>query len=73
MSACWSTSNKQWRAFFELIGRPELLADPRFATQEARSRDFAGAYELVAAEMKKRSTDRLGSRLSKPPTSRCSA
>jgi crotonobetainyl-CoA:carnitine CoA-transferase CaiB-like acyl-CoA transferase len=50
-------NDKQWRAFFELIGRPELLADPKFATQEARSRDFGGAYALVAAEMAKRSTD----------------
>ena len=49
-------NDKQWRAFFGLIGRPELLQDPRFATQEARSRDFDGAYALIAAEMKKRST-----------------
>ena len=50
-------NDKQWRAFFDLIGRPELLDDPKFATQEARSRDFAGAYALVAAEMAKRSTN----------------
>jgi len=49
-------NDKQWRAFFDLIGRPELLSDPRFATQEARSRDFEGAYAMIAAEMKKRST-----------------
>ncbi len=49
-------NDKQWRAFFELIGRPELFADPRYATPEARSRDFEGANVLVAAEMKKRST-----------------
>jgi crotonobetainyl-CoA:carnitine CoA-transferase CaiB-like acyl-CoA transferase len=49
-------NDKQWRAFFELIGRTELLQDPAYATQEARSRDFDGAYALVAAEMKKRST-----------------
>ncbi|MEW6688109.1 MAG: CoA transferase [Pseudomonadota bacterium] len=49
-------NDKQWRAFFDLIGRPELLADPRYATQEARSRDFDQAYELVAGEMKKRTT-----------------
>ena len=49
-------NDKQWRAFFGLIGRPDLLSDPRFATQEARSRDFEGAYALVAAEMAKRST-----------------
>jgi crotonobetainyl-CoA:carnitine CoA-transferase CaiB-like acyl-CoA transferase len=49
-------NDKQWRAFFDLIGRPELLSDPRFATQEARSRDFEDAYALVASEMRKRST-----------------
>jgi crotonobetainyl-CoA:carnitine CoA-transferase CaiB-like acyl-CoA transferase len=49
-------NDKQWRAFFDLIGRPELLQDPRYATQEARSRDFDQAYELVAGEMKKRTT-----------------
>jgi len=49
-------NDKQWRAFFALIGRPELLADPRYATQEARSRDFEGAYALIADEMRKRST-----------------
>ena len=49
-------NDKQWRAFFGLIGRPELLSDARFATQEARSRDFEGAYALVASEMRKRST-----------------
>ena len=49
-------NDKQWRAFFELIGRPELLSDPKYATQEARSRDFEGAYAMMAAQMKKRST-----------------
>jgi crotonobetainyl-CoA:carnitine CoA-transferase CaiB-like acyl-CoA transferase len=49
-------NDKQWRAFFELIGRPELTADPRFASQEARSKEFEAAYGLVAAEMKKRTT-----------------
>ena len=49
-------NDKQWRAFFDLIGRPDLFADPRYATPEARSRDFEGANALVAAEMKKRST-----------------
>jgi crotonobetainyl-CoA:carnitine CoA-transferase CaiB-like acyl-CoA transferase len=49
-------NDKQWRAFFDLIGRPELRSDPSFATQEARSRDFESACALVAAEMAKRST-----------------
>jgi crotonobetainyl-CoA:carnitine CoA-transferase CaiB-like acyl-CoA transferase len=49
-------NDKQWRAFFALIGRPELAHDPRFATQEARSRHYEAAYALVAEEMRKRST-----------------
>jgi crotonobetainyl-CoA:carnitine CoA-transferase CaiB-like acyl-CoA transferase len=49
-------NDKQWRVFFELIGRAELLEDPRFATPEARSRNFESAYALMAEEMKKRTT-----------------
>jgi crotonobetainyl-CoA:carnitine CoA-transferase CaiB-like acyl-CoA transferase len=49
-------NDKQWQAFFRVIGRPELQQDPRYATQEARSRDFQGAYALVAEEMARRST-----------------
>ncbi len=49
-------NDKQWQAFFRVIGRPELKGDPRYATQEARSRDFQGAYALVAEEMARRST-----------------
>ena len=30
-------NDKQWRAFFEMIGRSELLADAKFATPEALS------------------------------------
>jgi crotonobetainyl-CoA:carnitine CoA-transferase CaiB-like acyl-CoA transferase len=49
-------NDKQWRAFFDIIGRPELAADPRYATHEARSRDFAVGYALIAEEMRKRGT-----------------
>ena len=49
-------NDKQWQSFFRIIGRPELINHPRFATQEARSRDFQGAYAMVAEEMAKRST-----------------
>jgi crotonobetainyl-CoA:carnitine CoA-transferase CaiB-like acyl-CoA transferase len=49
-------NDKQWRAFFELIARPDLLATEEFATQEARSRNFDLAYALVAEEMEKRTT-----------------
>jgi len=50
-------NDKQWKAFLALIGRPELLGDARFATQEGRSRNYDLAYAMVAEEMKKRGTD----------------
>jgi crotonobetainyl-CoA:carnitine CoA-transferase CaiB-like acyl-CoA transferase len=49
-------NDKQWKAFFDVIGRPELLSRPEFATQEARSQNYRSAYALVAEEMKTRTT-----------------
>jgi len=49
-------NDKQWKAFFSLIGRPEMAADPDFATPEGRSRNYNRVYGMVAEEMKKRST-----------------
>jgi crotonobetainyl-CoA:carnitine CoA-transferase CaiB-like acyl-CoA transferase len=49
-------NDKQWKAFFEILGRPEMLATPEFATQEARSKNYRTAYTMVAEELKKRTT-----------------
>jgi crotonobetainyl-CoA:carnitine CoA-transferase CaiB-like acyl-CoA transferase len=49
-------NDKQWRAFFEVIGRPEMFSSPDYATQEARSRNYGRAYAFVAGEMKRRTT-----------------
>jgi crotonobetainyl-CoA:carnitine CoA-transferase CaiB-like acyl-CoA transferase len=49
-------NDKQWRAFFEVIGQPQLFSTREYSTQEARSRNYAQAYAFVAEEMKKRST-----------------
>ena len=49
-------NDKQWKSFFDLIGRPEMLPEPRFATPEARSRHVDEIYAFVAQEMKKRTT-----------------
>ena len=49
-------NDKQWAAYFKVIGRPEMAADARFATQEVRSKNYDAAYAFVADEMKKRTT-----------------
>src|SRR3546814_4125367 len=41
-------NDKHWARFFQLIDRPDLLADPRFSTHTARSRHINEAYSLVA-------------------------
>jgi crotonobetainyl-CoA:carnitine CoA-transferase CaiB-like acyl-CoA transferase len=49
-------NDKQWKAFFDIIGKPEMLQKKEFATQEARSKNFGPAYAWVAEEMKQRTT-----------------
>jgi crotonobetainyl-CoA:carnitine CoA-transferase CaiB-like acyl-CoA transferase len=49
-------NDKQWKAFFEVIGKPEMLLKKEFATQEARSRNYGPAYAFVADELRKRTT-----------------
>jgi len=50
-------NDKQWKAFAEIIGRTEILAQPEYATQEARSKNYDRAYAMIAQEMKARTTD----------------
>lgn len=50
-------NNKQWKSFFTLVGRPEVLEhDPRFKDISARTRHIGELYALVAEEMLKRTT-----------------
>ncbi|HEY2335885.1 MAG TPA: CoA transferase [Burkholderiales bacterium] len=49
-------NDKQWKAFLDIVGRPEMMKDPKYATQEARSRSYGTAYAFVAEEMEKRPT-----------------
>ena len=49
-------NDKQWKAFVEIIGKPGILAQPEYATQEARSKNYDRAYAMIAEEMKHRST-----------------
>jgi len=49
-------NDKQWKAFFDILGKPEIFSRPEFSTQEARSKNYNRAYAMVAEEMKKRTT-----------------
>ncbi len=50
-------NDKHWKAFFEMLGRPEMLKDERFVSAEGRSRNFDAVYRFVAEEMVKRTTE----------------
>lgn len=51
-------NDKQWRAFFHLIGRDDLYRDdPRFNSHENRSARIDEVNAFVAAEMLKRGTN----------------
>jgi crotonobetainyl-CoA:carnitine CoA-transferase CaiB-like acyl-CoA transferase len=49
-------NDKHWKAFFEMIGRQDMLADACFASPEERSQNYDTVYEFVAQEMTKRTT-----------------
>ena len=49
-------NDKQWKAFCDIIEKPEVMARPEFATQEARSQNYRTAYAMVADEIKRRTT-----------------
>ncbi|HSQ02785.1 MAG TPA: CoA transferase, partial [Burkholderiales bacterium] len=50
-------NDKQWRAFFRLIGREEMFeGDPRFSNQEMRSRNIAEVYAFVARHIATRTS-----------------
>lgn len=46
----------QWTKFFALIGRPELMREPRFATMAERTRNIDALYELLAGEIATRTS-----------------
>jgi CoA:oxalate CoA-transferase len=60
-----------WRAFTEMLGRPDLLQDPRFATNEARMAHKRELDDIIVAALGDRSTEEildLGQRQFRVPT-----
>jgi len=49
-------NDKHWKAFFEMIGRQDMLADARFASPEGRSQNYDAVYGFVAGEVTRRTT-----------------
>ena len=49
-------NDKHWKAFFEMIGRQDMLVDARFASPEGRSQNYDAVYGFVADEVTKRTT-----------------
>jgi crotonobetainyl-CoA:carnitine CoA-transferase CaiB-like acyl-CoA transferase len=49
--------DRHWSSFCELIGRPELADDPRFADLEARRRHARACVELLDAAFAERTLD----------------
>ncbi|MGE4335830.1 MAG: CaiB/BaiF CoA transferase family protein [Pigmentiphaga sp.] len=50
-------NDKQWRAFFALIGRPELMDDPRFDSINSRTEHIDEAYQMVRDAVGDRTTE----------------
>lgn len=42
-------TDRHWRRFFEIAGRPQVMQDPRFATMNTRSRHVEELYGMIAA------------------------
>jgi len=49
-------TDKQWRAFFDLIGHPEWSKDARFASFNSRSQNIDSCYAHVAETLATRTT-----------------
>ena len=50
-------TDKHWRAFFGLAGRPELADDPRFSTMSKRTENIEELYAMVDQVMQNRTTE----------------
>ncbi len=49
-------TDRQWETFWRVVGREDLVDDPRFKKMEQRSQNFAALYETAATEIEKKTT-----------------
>ena len=50
-------NDKQWKSFLGAIGRPELMQDPRYATQASRAANIHDIYAFLAELFRTRTTE----------------
>ena len=50
-------NGKQWQRFFDAIGRPEMMDDPRFATHASRASNIGEIYDLLAGILETRTSE----------------
>ena len=58
-----ATTDIQWQRLFHALERPDLAADPRFATVASRSQHFPELYGAVGEQMSRRTTAQWQQRL----------
>lgn len=51
-------TDAQWKSFFDIIGRPDLVDDPRYTTIRERTKHIDELYQLVEKELLKQTTDK---------------
>ncbi len=56
-------TERHWRKFWAMVGKPEVCDDPRFNSIAARSHNIVALYELVGACFLERTTDEWLARL----------
>lgn len=56
-------SNAEWKGFCDAVERPDLIADPRFATPSARTANGTERINLMGALLKDKSSEEWLSRL----------
>jgi crotonobetainyl-CoA:carnitine CoA-transferase CaiB-like acyl-CoA transferase len=49
-------NDKQWKSFASVIGRPELMRDPRYATQASRAANIRDIYKFLTELFTTRTT-----------------
>jgi crotonobetainyl-CoA:carnitine CoA-transferase CaiB-like acyl-CoA transferase len=49
-------TDAQWRRFWEAVGKPQMMSDPRFVDMTARARSIDEVYRLAGEELAHRSS-----------------